>query len=251
MENFAFKKGLYQISNHLSNSEVVTLKFFLAESIPRSQLEKARTGFDIFCLMCDKDHLSPNNLSFLEEILECVHKKHFVQKYLGSLGVGSAQNPPLNIGAGQPFVGEGNGRLSGLKVFLSRDIGAELSQENVRDLALFFHGEHISMQVIERMRSAEELFDKLLTSHVLDGSNLQALQNVLDVIGRKDLSNRVAEMQQKDSTHHHSSSTMGGRTPNPHSNRPQNVPIQPIEATDRRAERKYCITSKVFVYKPL
>ena len=237
MDTFTFRKALFLISNHLSSSEVTTLKFYLADTIPRSQLEKAKTGFDIFCLIIWKGLLSPTELSFLEDILECIHKKHFVERYIREAqGVSGGQNPPVNLGGAQPI----SGRVDSLKKFLG-EIGAELSHNNVHDLALFFHGDLISIQEVESIQSSAELFGKLLDSNILNQSNLHILKEVLGILGRKDLGGRVERYQQneRDGGNHPPNSIGGSAPPHPHLKKPvREVLKSPEECSEQDANGK-------------
>ena len=80
-----FKKGLYKISSHFSRSEVDKLKFILSDFIPRRKLERASSAFHVFCLLESHDNLlNRHDLAFFKEILDEVHKGHFIQQYLSN-----------------------------------------------------------------------------------------------------------------------------------------------------------------------
>ena len=80
---FSFRYGLYNISNKLSALDLEKIKFMLSDFLPRQQLEKTRTGFDVLCLMASrKDLLSPHDTSFLEEVLREVGKSDYVRDML-------------------------------------------------------------------------------------------------------------------------------------------------------------------------
>ena len=80
-----FKKGLYKISSHFSRSEVEKLKFILSDFIPRRKLERASSAFHVFCLLESHDALlNRHDLAFFKEILDEVHKGHYIQQYLSN-----------------------------------------------------------------------------------------------------------------------------------------------------------------------
>ena len=80
-----FKKGLYKISSHFSRSEVDKLKFILSDFIPRRKLERATSAFHVFCLLESHDALlNRHDLAFFKEILDEVHKGHYIQEYLSN-----------------------------------------------------------------------------------------------------------------------------------------------------------------------
>ncbi len=208
-ETFLFRRFLYQISNGLSGSEVNNLKFMLNESLPRRQLEDAVSGFDILCLMEEKGFLSPVNLDLLKEILELVGKGHLVQQYLST----RTSPSPLDVIKPIPDVNSPSanhhphqhreGLVSSHKKLLG-DLAGELSAENVHDMALFFHGGNSSVHVrdLDTLKTAESVFKKLEGSRTIREGDYIILYNVLDVIGRLDLCEAIAQ-------HCHNQSNVG------------------------------------------
>ena len=187
MDLFTFRKHLYWISNQLSSQEVENLKFMCNDLVPRRQLERLRSGFDLFCVLEGKDLISTNNVALLEEILETVGKDHLVRKLLNGQAI--AEVGPSNV---EPSAeSEAHYNSTNLKTafkFMLVKVGDELMEQNVRDIALFFQDpKSLSLQDIEHLRSASRLFQKLEDQGIIGPTKLEKLRATLDVIGRKDV----------------------------------------------------------------
>ena len=164
--------------------------------LPRRQLEDAMSGFDIFCLMEEKNFLAPNNLQFLQEVLETVRKSHLVEQYLATKGSTSSSAVIKPIpGVNPTAAGQGQNPFISSHKKLLGDLGGQLSAENVHDMALFFHGGSSSIHVkdLEKLKSAESVFKKLEGSRTIRPGDYTILYNVLDVIGRLDLCELIAD----------------------------------------------------------
>ena len=201
MDLFTFRKHLYWISNQLSSQEVENLKFMCNDVVPRRQLERLRSGFDLFCVLEGKNFFSPTNIEFLKEILETVGKDHLVKKLL-SEGGGRAVAEMHEIGAStMELPGEGDQYdPSKLKQEFKRlllKVGDELMERNVRDIAFFFQDpESLSLQEIEQLRSASKLFQTLQDQGIIGPTKLRKLRATLDVIGRKDVCKIIDDYQE-------------------------------------------------------
>lgn len=171
-----FKKGLYKISSHFSRSEVDKLKFILSDFIPRRKLERATSAFHVFCLLESHDALlTRTDVGFFKEILDEVHKAHYIDRYLSdSQPVGLPLDPPYAIQDTQ------------LTLFLA-NLADDLSKDNVRDVGLFFSGETVRLEEIENVSDGVELFHKLKDA----GVNLHQLKDVMKVLSRKDLAKKI------------------------------------------------------------
>ena len=189
-KKFLFKQGLYLISNKLTTSDVAKIKFMLSDFLPRQQLEKTRSGFDLLCLMSTRcELLSPDNYSFLEEVLQEVGKSDCVRSSFSlgssvSLFIHNPQPLPQKLPHEQP-------KLLEIKKFLG-EMSDNLSTDNVYDLCLFFSEicESINYQKVGQI-SAEQLFSKLQESHILGIGQLQPLRQVLVLLGRCDLASCI------------------------------------------------------------
>ena len=202
MDLFTFRKHLYWISNQLSSQEVENLKFMCNDVVPRRQLERLRSGFDLFCVLEGKNFFSPTNVEFLKEILETVGKDHLVKKLL-SEGGGRGVAEMHEIGASTmqlPAEGEVQYDTPKLEKAFKRlllKVGDELMERNVRDIAFFFQDpESLSLQEIEQLRSASKLFQTLQDQGIIGPTKLEKLRATLDVIGRKDVCKIIDDYQE-------------------------------------------------------
>lgn len=183
---FVFKEALYKISNELTGSDVEKMKFMLSDFLPRQQLEKAKSGFDLLCLMASKsDLLSCDDYSFLEEVMREVGKGDRVR----SITLASGSVPFIDDSiSGSPQ----RRKLLQLKKFLA-ELADDLTVENVRDMSLFFTGvcESINYQNVDGIKSGEELFSRLLDGQLISIGQLQPLEHILRIIGRLDLASKI------------------------------------------------------------
>ena len=174
-----FKKGLYKISSHFSRSEVDKLKFILSDFIPRRKLERATSAFHVFCLLESHDALlNRNDLQFFKEILDEVHKGHYIQQYL------SSTNPPSGL---PPLLTAQNLPDKQLTSFLA-SLADDLSSDNVRDIGLFFSGDTVKLEDVERIQDGVLLFGKLKDA----GVSLSQISEVLGVLRRNDLTTKIS-----------------------------------------------------------
>jgi len=205
MDTFSFRKHLYWISNQLSTPEVENLKFMCNDLVPRRQLESIHSGFDLFCVLEGKGHLSLTDASFLEEILETVGKKHLVRRLVNEGGGRGIQEQreigtPCNQLPAESEVQYDTKKLEReFKGFLIK-VGDELTQRNIRDVAFFFQDSDratLSLQEIEQIRLASKLFEKLRDEGIISSTNLGKLRATLDTIGRKDVCKIIDDYQAK------------------------------------------------------
>lgn len=188
MDAIRFKEGLYTISIKLTSSDVSKMKFMLADFLPRQQLERAKSGFDVLCLMATRnDLLSPKDYSFLEEVLREVGKDQLVKEYLraSSSSIPSVF-PVQNLSDTTSHYKRP--RVLEFKRFLC-ELADGLSSENIHDIGLFFADicKSINYQNFEDIKSGEVLFSKLQESHLIGVGHLQLLQKIFELIGRLDL----------------------------------------------------------------
>ena len=175
MAELEFKKGLYKIASHFSGSEVGKLKFILSDLIPRRRLEWATNAFHIFCLLESNNKISRSDLSFFKEVLGEVHKAHYIDRYLSE-----SRPSELNLSPSRPLQ---DARLTSFLAALADD----LTRENVRDIGLFFSGETLRMDVVENLADGVKLFEMLKDA----GVSVEAVRDVMNVLSRKDLVNKI------------------------------------------------------------
>ena len=168
----------------------------LDDDLPRAQLEAASTGFDLFCLMEEKNFLSLDELEFMRDILQTVGKDHYLDRYISGKVTGETQLKPIP-GMNSVVVGPGSEDKT-FRRFLGQ-LSDAMSYENVHDVALFFHGDRSSIQLrdVEKIRTAEEVFKKLLDKGAIREGELTIVYNVLDVLGRQDMCTMIEKFYQE------------------------------------------------------
>lgn len=182
-EMFAFKRALYNISNLLADSDLGKMKFMLSDYLPRLQLEKSCSGFDLLCLMATKSSLlSCGDYSFLEELLKEVGKGDVARSMFLASYSSDTQLDTSVAGSCTSL------QKMKLKRFLS-ELSDDLTAENVHDLCLFFAGicKSINYQNLYRIKSGEQFFSKLLENEMIGVGHLQPVKLVFEIIGRLDL----------------------------------------------------------------
>ena len=203
MDRFTFRQHLYWISNQLSSQEVENLKFMCNDVVPRRQLERIRSGFDLFCVLEGKNLIFPTDVEFLKEILETVGKDHLVKKLLNEGGGWGIVEVHESSASNMQLSAESEAQYDALelkKAFktLLIKVGDELMEQNIRDIAFFFQDpKSLSLQDIEHLRLASKLFQKLQDQGIIGPTKLEKLRATLDVIGRKDVCKIIDDYQEK------------------------------------------------------
>ena len=196
MDRFEFRKHLYVISNHLSTSEVSNMKFLCDSLIPRRQSESISTAFDLFCFLEGRNCISRTDVEFLEEVLDSVGKGHLIHPLRSS-----------------EVVGKGVTETRGWRTPPNRDmqlekeykkfliaVSDELTERNTHDVALFFFDPSIpnlALQEIEKLKSANSLFQILQDNQIIGPTDLRMLRIVLETIGRKDVCKMIDQYTNK------------------------------------------------------
>lgn len=183
---FSFKCALYSVANNLTSHDVDHIKFLLTDTFPRQELEKARNGFGLLCLLCTrKELLSPNCYSFLDELLREVGKTEFLKEI-------SDTSTPSHFAS--IVIDADDSTSLKFKEFLDF-LAEELTSDNVQTLSLFFVDvcESISYASAVALSSAKDLFSKLQEGRIIGMNHLQSLHKPLGLIGRMDL---VAVLEQ-------------------------------------------------------
>ena len=189
MDSFEFKKHLFRIANGLSTSDVKGMKFLLQAGrgyIQRRQAERIKSGFELLCVLAEKNYVAPAETGLLAYLLEDVHKSHLLQPLLAELGAPSRPartRAPHGVVA-EPSYSEG---LENHFQALLKNLGERLSEREFRNLALFYADKEFSLEDIEQLRQPSDLFLKLSASHMITITDLQKLLVVFDLIGRADL----------------------------------------------------------------
>lgn len=195
MESFEFKQHLYRMGKGLSSPDVSSMKFLLPEEyIPRRQAENIKSAFELFCALADRGLISPTETELLSTLLSDVHKTQLMDPLL-SEGGGSPR--PTGEHSPPPSTAETHSverdrstpaPCPGLRFRrLLKNLGERLSEDEIRNLPLFFSGQNLSLQEIEEFNEPCELFQRLRDCGIISPNDLHRLRSVLGVIGRADL----------------------------------------------------------------
>lgn len=77
-QNYKFRMSLKQLGDKLGHADLQSMKVVSGTCIPESKLENVSTVFELFILLEERGKLSPEDLSFLEQLLE--EKVHLVHQ---------------------------------------------------------------------------------------------------------------------------------------------------------------------------
>ena len=183
------RKNLYLIGQNMSVSDLSSLKFLCTFDIPKRHLERMKTTFELFCALESQGKITYENDEYLRELLTSRHKEHYLQKYPIAL---PDDNSFLATDHGGAMAS--NDELRALTSFLAK-ISDSLSQQDFLTLACFLFDPEVSsysIQEIENMDSANDIFERLTKAKIIGPTNLTALYQVLEVIGRNDLCQKIA-----------------------------------------------------------
>jgi hypothetical protein len=194
---FHLRKNLYLIGQNMSMDDVKSLKFLCAyHDIPRRQLDRIKTAFELFCALESKGKIDYGDDKVLGDLLKALNKQHLLKKF------------PINVQEEDLFTDHGGSTCptesyQNLMPFLNH-ISDCLSDQDFRTLACFLFDPQqnaacYSFQDIEGMTSAQDIFIKLLNAKIIGPTNLTALTQVFEVIGRNDLKQKIYEFLPKNS----------------------------------------------------
>ena len=193
---FKLRKHLYLIGQNMSRDDLNSLKFLCSyHDVPRRQLEKIETAFQLFCALESINKIGYGNDKVLRDLLASRQKVHLLERF------------PINTEDGEVLDTDHGSMtpspqsIQSLSVFLD-GISDSLSKHDFFALACFLFdplNNSYSYRDIEDMSSARVIFDKLITSKIIGPTNLTALYQVFEVIGRNDLCQRIKEYLPHDS----------------------------------------------------
>lgn len=174
----------------MSGSDLNSLKFLCTFDIPKRHLERMKTTFELFCALESQGKITYEDDKYLRELLKSRHKEHYLQKYPIALPDDDISLLATDHGGAMAS----NDELRSLTSFLA-EISDSLSQQDFMTLACFLFDPEVSsysFQEIENMDSANNIFERLIKAKIIGPTNLTALYQVLEVIGRNDLCQKIA-----------------------------------------------------------
>jgi hypothetical protein len=221
-----FRLALKSISDRFSSKDVEDLKYLCEDHIPLGDLEKLKTGTQLFSELQRRGKISETNLSMLEYLLEGIDKKHLL-KLCTDAGYGGAQVPQMPRTSGsEKAVLPGTASPSATLDFEFRKIltaiAGELTPHNFNEL-LYLSVDYFG-GVKPKVKKPLELFILMEQQRILLPGNLSALQSLLSSIGRKDLADKLVTFANTpwDSGHQPNASNQQplGYQPDPHTHHP-------------------------------
>ena len=174
----------------MSGSDLNSLKFLCTFDIPKRHLERMKTTFELFCALESQGKITYEDDKYLRELLKSRHKEHYLQKYPIALPDDDISLLATDHGGAMAS----NDELRSLTSFLA-EISDSLSHQDFMTLACFLFDPEVSsysFQEIENMDSANNIFERLIKAKIIGPTNLTALYQVLEVIGRNDLCQKIA-----------------------------------------------------------
>ena len=189
--NYKFRRSLKQLGDKLGHSDLQSMKVIAGSFIPDSKLEKVKTVFDLFILLEERGRLSPDDISFLEELLD--DKVHLVH-HLYQMGFGQRSKKYLEKVSSREDLQRMlpiYSMFSPEQVALSfrrllRTVGSRLTTHDINELK-FLCPDEISLGCSEEIESGLDLLVMLEKRQVISAGDVTFLQDSLEHIGRKDL----------------------------------------------------------------
>ena len=191
-QNYLFCRSLKLLGEKLGKEDLQSMKLVAGSWIPDSKLEMVNNIYDLFILLEERGQLSPQNLSFLELLLE--DKLHLVHQ-LYELGFGQQRRKPHKLKDSYQeslwcpsmhvlFTQDLAQSVLNLRRLL-KTIGVHLTSDNIKDIK-YLCPDEISSQ-LEEIDSGLELLGTLEKWQEITPRNVEFLMDVLGRIGRKDL----------------------------------------------------------------
>ena len=185
-----FRKQLFRISNKLTSTDVTNLKFLCGDLLSKRVLEDVKTAFELFSALEGKNQLSPDNLDFLQDLLDAVGKGHLVGDLKRALA-----SPPAPSSSPPRSISPPPSSLTSMKftTFLV-SIGNDLPERDLRNVAYFFQSYNVtglSAQEVQKLREPARLFEILKQEKIISPTNLGKLKTVMSAIGRKDICEKI------------------------------------------------------------
>ncbi|XP_066269239.1 repetitive organellar protein-like [Branchiostoma lanceolatum] len=82
IRHFDFVQTLLRISDELTEEETANVKLFCLHLIPKGQAAQLRRSVDVFHKLMELDKIDPENLEFIEEILERIGRQDLIRDTL-------------------------------------------------------------------------------------------------------------------------------------------------------------------------
>ena len=188
--NQKFRSKLRRLCDHLTDEDLKDMKFICTGSLTVSALEDVRDVLDLLTTLENHGKLSPQNLTFLQQLLEGIKKGHLM-KHIEEGYDESLTDPVVPRGVGIPPVSPLSEQV------LLNHIASELSEDNIKNIAYLFrdHGINTNKLIKDFTKNPRELILALSRRTIICQGNLDQLRWALKEINRLDL---VEELDRRD-----------------------------------------------------
>ena len=187
--NYKFRQLMKKLGDELSSADLENMRVIASSCVEDSRLERVRNVFDLFYLLEEKGILMPDNIAFLDELLE--DKPHLVyrlyERGFGRMSMGKsaiacsqeALHQPINIAFSPERPTLSFKRL--LKM-----IGMRLTQDDINSLKFLCLDDDTDGEAAQ-IQSGVELLVRLEKRQHISRSDVGLLEESLGQIGRRDL----------------------------------------------------------------
>ena len=204
MDTMKFRKALLRISGQLSRQDLDYIKFLCEDDVPRSRMERVRSGTDLFNALEERGKLSVKNLAFLVNVLTTINRAPLVDVCLKDEGF---MIPPSTLQVAGP-----RGQISPQALqFMFREclvkIAMGLQSTEVNNLVYVFQPK---LQISpDTVFSTTNLFTLLMQRQFLTPTDLRLLHDSLGDIQRYDLMRVINDFMAKTGQQQYSTNGQG------------------------------------------
>ena len=190
-----FRRCLNRISNQLSRQNLEDMKFVCKDHVPVARMERVHSALDIFQALEERGKLAVSDTAFLVKVLVSIERSNLVMDLItaGFAPRDALQQnqapPPVHVSSQQRQQPRQHNQEFLFNEMLLK-IAQNLSARDVEALTFTLCNSLLEMSV-DRVTSATQLFQLLQQRQIVTQTNLQALYNELETIGRSDLSKRI------------------------------------------------------------
>lgn len=170
------------------------MKFICKDHVPVARMERVRGPLDIFSALEERGKLSMQDTSFLVKVLVSIERSNLVSDLINaefaSPDALHASRPPVQ--QQQQTFPRHNQQQN--REFLFNEMLLKIAQNlSVRDVEAltFTWADSLLGMSSDRISTATQLFQLLQQRQIITQTNLQALYNELETIGRSDLCKRI------------------------------------------------------------
>lgn len=189
----AFRRCLNSIANQLSRQNLEDMKFVCKDHVPVARMERVRSALDIFSALEERGKLSMQDTSFLVKVLVSIERSNLVSDLINAEFATQdaliTSRPPLPQYQPFPRHNQQQNREFLFNEMLLK-IAQNLSARDVEALTFTWADPLLGMSS-DRISTATQLFQLLQQRQIITQTNLVALYNELETIGRSDLCKRI------------------------------------------------------------